>query len=99
MQDVKCRIRPLAGYVVIKYDKPDELSAGGIVVPESAQEKPEFATVVAASLCIYTPEGERPLQVVDGDKVILQQYAGSRVVLDGEEYVVVRETEILAVLH
>ncbi|MCG8312719.1 MAG: co-chaperone GroES [Pseudomonadales bacterium] len=94
------KIRPLHDRVVVRRLEEETKSAGGIVLPGSAQEKPSQGEVVAAGPGKITDAGEtRPLDVKEGDKVIFGQYAGSTVKIDGEELLIMSESEIFGVLE
>jgi chaperonin GroES len=94
------KIRPLHDRVVIRRLEEETKTAGGIVLPGSAQEKPSQGEVVAAGPGKSTDNGEvRPLDVKEGDKVIFGQYAGSTVKIDGEELLIMSESEIFGVLE
>ena len=93
-------IRPLHDRVVIRREEEETKSAGGIVLPGSASEKPARGEVVAIGSGKLLDNGEvRPLDVKVGDKVIFGQYGGSTVKLEGEEYLVLQESEIFAVIE
>jgi chaperonin GroES len=91
------KIEPLGDRVVIKPTPKEEVSRGGIVLPDTAQEKPQDGKVIAAGPGRLTEDGKRiPMDVKKGDKVIYSKYAGTEFKLDGEELVVMREGDILA---
>jgi chaperonin GroES len=93
------KIRPLADRIVVKRLAQEEKSLGGIIIPDTAKEKPTHATVVAVGNGKLLKNGKlRPLSVKEGDRVVLGKYSGTEVKLDGEEHVIVSEDEILAVL-
>jgi len=93
------KFRPLHDKVVIRREEEETKSAGGIVLPGSATEKPARGTVVAVGVGKILDNGEvRPLDVKEEDTVIFGQYAGSTVKLDGEEYLIMAESEILAIV-
>jgi chaperonin GroES len=93
-------IRPLHDRVVIRRVEEETKSAGGIVLPGSATEKPSQGEVLAVGPGRVTENGEtRPLDVKAGDKVIFGQYAGSTVKIDGEELLIMAESEIFGVLQ
>jgi chaperonin GroES len=93
------KFRPLHDKVVIRRQEEETKSAGGIVLPGSAAEKPARGEVVAVGIGKLLDNGEvRPLDVKEGDKVIFGQYAGSTVKLDGEEFLIMSESEILAIV-
>jgi chaperonin GroES len=92
------KIRPLHDRVVIKRLKEEEKTKGGIIIPDNAKEKPVEAKVIAVGNGKILEDGTlRKLDVKPGDTVLLGKYAGSEIKIDGEEHVVLREDEILAV--
>jgi chaperonin GroES len=92
------KIRPLQDRVLIRRVEEEETTAGGIIIPDSAKEKPQEGVVVAAGKGkVREDGGVTPLDVQVGDKVLFGKYAGTDVTLDGEEYVILREEDILAV--
>ena len=93
-------IRPLHDRVVVRRLEEETTSAGGIVLPDSATEKPSQGEVVAAGPGKVNENGDvRPLDVNVGDKVIFGQYAGSTVKIDGEELLILSESEIFGVVE
>lgn len=94
------KIRPLHDRVVIRREEQETKTAGGIVLPGSAAEKPSQGEVIAVGKGLITETGEvRPLDVKVGDKVLFGQYAGSTVKVDGEELLIMKETDILGILE
>jgi len=94
------KIRPLHDRVVIRRVEEETKTAGGILLPGSAAEKPSQGVVVAVGNGIIKDNGDvRPLDVKVGDKVLFGQYAGSTVKVDGEELLMMKESEIFAVLE
>ncbi len=92
-------VKPLADRVVVKVVEQEERTKGGIVLPDTAKEKPQQAEVIAAGPGRLLDNGERaPLEVKVGDKVVFAKYGGTEVKIDGEEYLILRESDILAVL-
>lgn len=92
-------IRPLHDRVIVKRVEEETTSAGGIVLPGSAAEKPSQGNVIAVGTGKPLDNGQvRPLDVKVGDKVLFGKYAGSEVKVDGEDLVVLREDDIVAVL-
>jgi chaperonin GroES len=91
-------IRPLGDRVVIKKAVAEEKTKSGIVLPGSAKEKPQMAEVVAIGSGVENDEKTKG-QLSVGDKVLFSQYAGSEVKMDGEEYTVLKITDILAVIE
>ena len=93
------KIRPLHDRVVIRRVEEETKTAGGILLPGSAAEKPSQGEVVAVGNGIIKDNGDvRPLDVKAGDKVLFGQYAGGTVKVDGEELLIMKESEIFAVL-
>ncbi len=93
-------IRPLHDRVVVRRLDEETLTAGGIVLPDSAQEKPSQGEILAIGLGKILDNGEvRPLDVKVGDKIIFGQYGGSTVKIDGDELLILNESEIFGVLE
>ena len=93
-------IRPLQDRVIIKRMEEEKTSPGGIVIPDSATEKPIKGEVVAVGNGLVLDNGEvRPLDLKVGDKVLFGKYSGTEVKLDGEELVVMKEDNVMAVLE
>jgi chaperonin GroES len=93
------KIRPLQDRVLIKRIDEQEQVRGGIIIPDTAKEKPQEAEVVAVGPGKVNDDGTRlPMDVKAGDKVLVGKYSGSDIKIDGEDYVIVREDEILAVV-
>ncbi len=92
-------IKPLLDRVVVKSEEAEETTKSGIVLTASAQEKPQFATVVAVGPGGVVDGKEVEMYVKVGDKVITSKYSGTEVKLDGEEYNIVRQSDILAVVE
>lgn len=94
------KIRPLHDRVLVRREEEETKTAGGIVLPGSAAEKPSRGEVIAVGNGKIQENGDvRPLDVKAGDKVIFGQYAGNTVKLDGEELLVMGEGEVLAVIE
>ena len=93
------RIQPLADRVVVKALEESEQMRGGLYIPDTAKEKPSQGEVVATGPGKLSDEGTRvELDVKVGDKVLYGKYSGTDVTLDGEEYLILRESDILAVI-
>lgn len=92
-------IKPLLDRVVLKVDNALETTASGIVLSSAAQEKPQFANVIAVGPGGVVDGKEVTMYVNVGDKVITSKYSGTEVKLDGEEYTIVRQSDILAVVE
>jgi chaperonin GroES len=92
-------IKPLADRVVLKVLESEEKTPSGIVLPDTAKEKPQKAEVVAVGPGRVAENGQRvPMSVSAGDKVLFSKYAGTEIKIDGDEYLIVRESDLLAVL-
>ncbi len=93
-------IRPLGDRVVVRRLEEERTSAGGIVIPDSATEKPSKGEVLAVGLGKVADNGHvNPLAVKVGEKVLFGKYSGTEVKLDGVEYVVMREDDIMGVIE
>lgn len=93
------RMEPIGDKVVIKRLEPDERTAGGIVLPDSARDKPQQGRVLSVGDGRQLRDGSRvPHQVREGDRVVFSRYAGVEVIVDDEEVLIMSEDEILAVL-
>ena len=93
-------IRPLHDRVLVRREEEETKTASGIVLPGSAAEKPSRGEVIAAGKGKISENGDvRPMDVKVGDKVIFGQYAGSTVKVNGEEFLIMSESEILAVIE
>ena len=92
-------IRPLHDRVVVKRIEQAEQVRGGIIIPDTAKEKPQEAEVIAVGPGKLNDEGKRaPMDVKEGDRVLMGKYSGSEIKLDEQDYVILREDEILAVV-
>jgi chaperonin GroES len=95
----KLKIRPLGDKVIVKRLEAEEKTAGGIVLPDTAKEKPKRGTVQAVGEGRLLDSGERSkLQVSKGDQVIFSSYAGTEIKINGEELLIIDESEILAIV-
>ncbi|KAA9131587.1 co-chaperone GroES [Marinihelvus fidelis] len=93
-------LRPLHDRVIVKRMEEERVSAGGIVIPDSATEKPVRGEVLAVGNGKILESGEkRPLDIQAGDKVLFGKYAGTEVKVDGEELLVMREEDVMAVIE
>lgn len=93
------KLKPLADRVVIKPSPADEKTKGGILVPDTAKEKPVIGEVVAVGPGKVTDDGKKiALEVQVGDKVLYGKYSGTEVTIEGEEYLLMREADIFAVV-
>ena len=93
-------LRPLPDRVILKRLEEEKISAGGIVIPDSAAEKPMRGEVIAAGTGKILEDGKvRPIAIKVGDKVLFGKYSGTEVKVDGEELLVMREEDIIAVIE
>ena len=94
------KIRPLGDRVVIKRNADEEKTKGGIIIPDSAKEKPLEGTVVAVGTGKVLKTGKvQALDVKMGDKILFSKYSGTEIKLEGEEHILLREEDILAVVE
>lgn len=92
-------LKPLGDRVVIELVESEEKTASGIVLPDSAKEKPQEGKVVAVGTGRVLDSGERvALEVAEGDRIIFSKYAGTEVKFEGSDYLLLRENDILAVI-
>ena len=92
-------IRPLQDRVLVKRLEQEEQVRGGIIIPDTAKEKPQQAEVIAVGPGKVNDDGKRsPVDVKQGDKILIGKYSGSEIRVDDEDYVILREDEILAVV-
>ena len=92
-------VKPLFDRVVIKNVETEEVTKGGIVLPGSAKEKPQMAEVLAVGPGGLVDGKEVKMQVKEGQKVIYSKYAGTEIKVDGDELMIVRQSDILAVIE
>ena len=92
-------LKPLADRVVVKQVNAEEKTKGGIILSSAAQEKPEVYEILVVGPGGLVDGNEVKMEVKKGDKVIYSKYAGTEVKLDGEEYIVVRQNDILAIVE
>ncbi len=92
-------IRPVGDRVVVKPAAREEVTKSGIVIPDTAKEKPQEGVVIAVGNGRLLDNGDRsPIDVVAGDRVLFAKYGGTEFKLDGEEYLVLKENDILAIV-
>jgi chaperonin GroES len=93
------KVAPLADRVVVKALEETETMRGGLYIPDTAKEKPQQCEVIAAGPG-RTEDGKRvPMEVKAGDKVLYGKYSGTEVTIDGEQYLILRESDILAIVN
>ena len=94
------KIRPLDDRVVVKILEAEETTRGGIVLPDTAKEKPSRGQIVALGIGRLLDDGERaPMSLKKGDTVLFGKYSGNEIKIDGAEHNVLRETEVLAIIE
>ena len=93
------KFRPLHDRVVVKRIDAEEKTAGGIIIPDTAKEKPMEGEVVAVGPGARSDDGEiRPLDVKKGDKILIGKYSGTEIKIEGDEFVILREDDVLAIV-
>jgi chaperonin GroES len=93
-------LKPLHDRILVRRDEEEEQQQGSIIIPDTAKEKPQEATVLAIGSGRVSDDGKvQPLDVKEGDKVIFGKYAGTEVKVDGEELLIIREDDVLGVLE
>jgi chaperonin GroES len=93
-------VRPLHDRIIVQRIEEGEQKVGGIIIPDSAKEKPQQGKVIAAGAGKSKDDGKRiPMDVKSGDTILFGKYSGQEIKLDGEEYLIMREDEVLAVLE
>ena len=93
-------IRPLQDRMIVKRLEGEEKTKGGIIIPDAAKEKPMEGEVIAVGKGKVSEDGKvRPLDVKAGDRILFGKYAGTEIKLDGEEYLIMREDDVLGVLE
>ena len=96
----KLKIRPLQDRLIVRRLSEEEKTAGGIIIPDTAKEKPQEGEVLAVGNGKVLENGKtQPLDVKAGDRVLYSKYSGTEVKIDGEEYLVVREEDVLGVIN
>jgi chaperonin GroES len=99
MLEAKMKFRPLHDRVVVKRVQEETRTKGGIIIPDTAAEKPQQGEVIAAGPGARSESGEiAPLDVKVGDKVLFGKWSGTEVKIDGEDLVIMKETDIMGVL-
>ncbi len=94
------KIRPLQDRILVKRIEEEEVSSGGIIIPDSAKEKPQEGKVIAVGKGKIGEDGKvRPLDVKKGDKVLFSKYGGTEVNIEGDEHLIIREDDVLGVLE
>jgi len=97
---MKLRLRPLDDRIVIKQSEAEEKTTGGIILPDSAKEKPQIGKVIAVGPGKLLDDGKRAkMSVKKNDKVIYAKYIGSEIEIDNEQYVILRESDVLGIVE
>lgn len=96
----KLKLKPLGGRVIVEPIEQEEMTAGGIILPETAKEKPQEGKILAAGPGDRDEDGERiAMEVKVGDKVLYAKYSGTEVKVDGKKLLILRESDILAIVE
>jgi chaperonin GroES len=94
------KIRPLHDRILVKRQEEKEMKKGGIIIPDSAKEKPQEGKVIAVGNGKVSDDGKKiSLDVKTGDRILFGKYSGSEVTLDNEEYLILREEDVLCILE
>jgi len=94
------KVKPLYDRILVQRMEPQEQVRGGIIIPDTAKEKPMEAKVIAVGEGKYDDNGKRvPLEVKAGDHVLIGKYSGTEIKVDDDEFVIVREDEVLAIIQ
>ena len=94
------KIKPLGDRILVKRIEEEEKSKGGIIIPDSAKEKPQEGIIIAAGKGKLSDDGQLiPMEVKEGDKILFGKYSGTEVNLDGGEHLIMREDDILGILE
>jgi chaperonin GroES len=95
----KINLKPLSDRVIVRAMETEEKTKGGIIVPDTAKEKPIEGTIMAVGPGKVTEDGKQvKLEVKEGDKVLYGKYSGTEITVEGEEYLIMRETDIFAII-
>ena len=93
------KVKPLHDRILVKRIEEGEQVVGGIIIPDTAKEKPQQGMVIAVGAGKTDDKGKRtPLDVKDGDKILFGKYSGQEIKLDGEEFLIMREDEVLEII-
>ena len=94
------KVRPLHDRILVRRIEEEEKTKGGLIIPDTAKEKPQEGKVIAVGKGRVSEEGKlRPLDVHKGDRVLFTKYAGSEIEVGGDEHLIIREDDVLAVLE
>ena len=96
----KLKLKPLGGRVIVEPIEQEEMTPGGIILPETAKEKPQEGKVLAAGPGERNEKGERvPMELKVGDKVLFAKYSGTDIKMDGKKLLIMRESDVLAIVE
>lgn len=94
------KLRPLSDRILVKREEEETKTAGGILIPDNAKEKPVYGVVIAVGNGKALPDGSvRALDIKEGDKILFSKYSGTEVKVDGVEHLILREDDVLGVLN
>jgi chaperonin GroES len=94
------KFRPLHDRLIVRRIEGEEKTKGGIIIPDTAKEKPQEAKVIAVGKGKITDDGKlQPMEVQKGDRILVGKYSGSEIKVDGEEHLIIREDDVLAILE
>ncbi len=94
------KFRPLHDRLIVRRLESEEKTKGGIIIPDTAKEKPQEAKVIAVGKGKITDDGKlQPMEVQKGDRILVGKYSGSEIKVDGEEHLIIREDDVLAILE
>jgi chaperonin GroES len=94
------KFKPLKDRVFVKYTSEEEKTSGGLYIPDTAKEKPQKGVIVAVGSGRVTDDGKKqPLEVKVGDTILFDKYSGSKIKIDNEEYLIIREEDILGIIE
>ncbi|MBU1598721.1 co-chaperone GroES [bacterium] len=93
-------IKPLGDHILVKPEETGEAKKGGIIIPDTAKEKPQEGVVIAVGSGKRTEDGEvQPLEVKKGDKILFSKYGGTEIKIDGEDHLIMREDDVLGIIE
>ena len=94
------KVRPLADRILVKREEPNDTVRGGIIIPDTAKEKPQEGKVIAVGPGRVDDQGKRGApELKVGDRILIGKYAGTEVKIDGDEHIILREDDVLAVIE
>ena len=94
------KFKPLRDRVFVKYSSEEEKTAGGLYIPDAAKEKPQKGSVMAVGTGKITDDGKRqPMEVKVGDTILFDKYSGSKIKMENEEYLIIKEEDILGIVE